>query len=446
MTTYDNATAGSGSAVNQVQPTYDGWGNLTTFTADPDGVIGAGGVPAKAVSYTYAAATSGRNTIRRTGVTLPGSTTVSYIYGTGTTNEYADEASRLERMEISSVAVAEYDYLGFGNVVGIEYPQPDVFQRKYGSTAGTWPDLDRFGRVTKSRWTKALSTDMDFFSIDISYDENSNPLTTEDNIYTAGLDVKYAIDRLDRLTDADEGTLSSGTISSRTRRQQWPTLSQTGNWDVSKLDLNGDGAWGATNEYNDTRTHNVVNEIERRDTDTNGTANYTLTHDAAGNLTDDGKDYTYVYDAWYRLRQIKNRSTSAVVSEHQCYGNGFRAGEHYDADLSGTVDSSDKWFWFGYDERWRIVGTYRDTDANPKERLLHHTAGVSGYGSGSYIDDLVLRERDANTSWNSTAGDGTLEERLYYCQNWRYDVVALVTSSPQWPHPFECNSAVGLCG
>jgi len=92
VTTYDNATAGSGSAVNQVQPTYDGWGNLTTFTADPDGVIGAGGVPAKAVSYTYAAATSGRNTIRRTGVTLPGSTTVSYIYGTGTTHEYADEA------------------------------------------------------------------------------------------------------------------------------------------------------------------------------------------------------------------------------------------------------------------------------------------------------------------------------------------------------------------
>jgi len=361
-------------------------------------------------------------------MTLPGSTTVSYIYGAGTTHGYADEASRLERMEISSVAVAEYDYLGFGNVVGIEDPQPDVYQRKYGATSGTWPDLDRFGRVIKSRWTKDLSTDMDFFSLDISYDENSNPLTTEDNIYPAGFDVKYAIDGLDRLTDADEGTLSSGTIGSRTRRQEWPTLSQTGNWNLSKLDLNRDGAWAATNEYNDTRTHNVVNEILTRDTDTNGTANYTLTHDAAGNLTDDGKDYTYVYDAWYRLRQIKNRSTSAVVSEHQYYGNGFRAGEHYDSDTSGTVDSGDKWFWFGYDERWRIVATYRDTDASTKERLVHHTAGASGYGSGSYIDDLVLRERDANTSWNGAAGDETLEERLYYCQNWRHDVVALVTS------------------
>ncbi|MBL8024756.1 MAG: hypothetical protein JNK54_10870, partial [Elusimicrobia bacterium] len=39
--------------------------------------------------------------------------------------------------------------MGAGNVVGIEYAQPDVYQRKYGTTAGTWPDLDRFGRVTK---------------------------------------------------------------------------------------------------------------------------------------------------------------------------------------------------------------------------------------------------------------------------------------------------------
>jgi hypothetical protein len=143
---------------------------------------------------------------------------------------------RREALHEPSVPIAEYDYLGFGNGVGLEYPQADVFQQKYGTTAGTWPDLDRFGRVIKSRWTKDLSTDMDLFSLDISYDENSNPLTTEDNIYTAGFDVKYAIDSLDRLTDADEGTLSSGSITSRTRRQEWTTLSRTGNWNLSKLD------------------------------------------------------------------------------------------------------------------------------------------------------------------------------------------------------------------
>ncbi|MFO0826745.1 MAG: hypothetical protein U0572_01240 [Phycisphaerales bacterium] len=198
--------------------------------------------------------------------------------------------------------------------------------------------------------------------------------------------------------------------------------------DRSKLDLDGNGSYTGTNEHDDTRTHNLANEILTRDVNSDSTTDYTLTHDAAGNLTDDGKDYAYVYDAWYRLRQIKNRTSGNVVSEHKYYGNGFRAGEHYDSDASGTVDSSDKWFWFAYDERWRILGTYRDADSSPKERFLHHSAGLGGYGGSSYIDDVVLRERDANTDWNGTAADGTLEERLYYCQNWRHDVVALVTS------------------
>ncbi|MBL9119319.1 MAG: hypothetical protein JNL80_05315, partial [Phycisphaerae bacterium] len=279
----------------------------------------------------------------------------------------------------------------------------------------------------KSRWTKDLATDMDFVSVDVSYDENSNPLTTEENIYDAGFDVKYAIDGMDRVTDADEGTLSSGSITSRTRRQQW-TLTQTGNWQNEQLDLNGDGDETDTDEHDDTRTHNAVNELTARDTDSDSTDDYTLTHDAAGNLTDDGETYVYEYDAWYRLRKIKDRGTSAVLSEHQYYGNGFRAGEHYDADQDSDVDSNDPWYWFAYDERWRIVGTFVGSDSSPKERFLHHTAGGNGYGSSSYIDQVVLRERDANTGWHLSS-DGTLEERLYYCQNWRHDVVALVTSA-----------------
>jgi len=45
--------------------------------------------------------------------------------------------------------------------------------------------------------------------------------------------------------------------------------------------------------------------------------------------------------------------------------------------------------------------------------------------TGSYIDLVILRDRDADTAWTS-ASDGTLEERIYYCQNWRADVVAIV--------------------
>jgi YD repeat-containing protein len=82
-------------------------------------------------------------------------------------------------------------------------------------------------------------------------------------------------------------------------------------------------------------------------TDGGGPTAKTLAYDAAGNLTDDGETYAYEYDAWYRLRKIKDRGTSAVLSEHQYYGNGFRAGEHYDADEDADVDASDPWYWFG---------------------------------------------------------------------------------------------------
>jgi YD repeat-containing protein len=313
------------------------------------------------------------------GRSFAGSTTVTYVYDATASGNYDSEASRLSKMTISSVAVARYRYMGFGNVVGVDYDEADVFQHRYGSTTGSYPDLDQFGRVIKSRWTKDLATDMDFVSVDVSYDENSNPLMTDDGIYSTGFDVKYAIDGLDRVTDAEEGTLSGTTLSSQTRRQQW-SLTQTGNWTNEKLDLNGDGDWADANEHNDTRTHNAVNELTARDTDTNGTNNYSLTYDAAGNLTDDGETYAYEYDAWYRLRKIKDRGTSAVLSEHQYYGNGFRAGEHYDADQDSDVDGTDPWYWFAYDERWRIVGTFVGSDSSPKERFLHHTAGGNGYG------------------------------------------------------------------
>ncbi len=56
-----------------------------------------------------------------------------------------------------------------------------------------------------------------------------------------------------------------------------------------------------------------------------------------------------------------------------------------------------------------------------------------GGGDALYIDAVVLRDRDANTAWHDEA-DGTLEERVYYCQNWRADVVALFSSAGHMLH------------
>ena len=60
---------------------------------------------------------------------------------------------------------------------------------------------------------------------------------------------------------------------------------------------------------------------------------------------------------------------------------------------------------------------------------MYHAAGNGGRGSSSYIDSVILRDRDANGGGGWTgAADGTLEERRYYVQNWRADVVAMAKS------------------
>ena len=90
---------------------------------------------------------------------------------------------------------------------------------------------------------------------------------------------------------------------------------------------------------------------------------------------------------------------------------------------------SDLTYWFAYDDRWRVVATFRASDTSPKELLVHHAAGLNGSGSSSSsIDSLLVRDRDETSSWTSAA-DSTAETRSYYLRNWRNDVVAMTTST-----------------
>ena len=74
------------------------------------------------------------------------------------------------------------------------------------------------------------------------------------------------------------------------------------------------------------------------------------------------------------------------------------------------------------------MAVFRDQDANPKESFIYHNAGIAGMGGSSYIDSVILRDRDANTAWTA-ASDGTLEERRYLVQNWRADVTTMLNTS-----------------
>jgi len=57
-------------------------------------------------------------------------------------------------------------------------------------------------------------------------------------------------------------------------------------------------------------------------------------------------------------------------------------------------------------------------------------AGLAGHGGSSYIDTVVLRDKDNNGGggWTGTP-DGIREQRHYYAQNWRADVSVIVDNA-----------------
>ena len=81
----------------------------------------------------------------------------------------------------SFVTVATYDYLGTSGVVGTTLPEPDVYSNRFDS-GGDYVQLDRWNRPTAWTWTKDLTTDIDFYDVDIVYNKRGDILRTIDNV------------------------------------------------------------------------------------------------------------------------------------------------------------------------------------------------------------------------------------------------------------------------
>ena len=454
VTQYDNATVGIGSVTDEVRFTYTDWGEIHKFEQDRNSAVDASGsVDDYEVSYLYEKATGGRNTIRRTQLLTPHSKQRNYDY-LSTDGLHDDDASRVTRVKRFATELASYDYNGVGHLVGTRYQQADLMSNLYEGSSYT--ALDRFNRVATSRWTKDLATDIDFVHVDLTYDRNSNITRSVDTVHvdlnaTADkpkFDVLYTMDDLNRLTKEEVGEWSGSAIINDQRQQDW-TLDQLGNWNVGKLDLNADGDWSDADEYNDDRTHNDVNELTARDTDDDGTNDFSLAYDAVGNLTNDAEAFELTYDPFGRLRKIENQGASAVLAEYVYNGLGFMISELADTDDDGDADANDTWFHTAYDESWRAMCIYREDDASPKMEYIAENAGPDGHGGSSYIDSVLQRRRDTSTAWAAEAGDGTYEEKLFYCQNWRHDVVALVDlrgEAKEWIKYCAYGMPIGLPG
>jgi hypothetical protein len=111
--------------------------------------------------------------------TLLDGNVITFNYRTG----IDADSSRVSEVKDGYVILASYNYNGVGHVVATNLSEVDVMWKMHGASSSSFPDLDRFNRVTSSRWTKDLATDVDFFDLDITYDRNSNIMLIEDNIY-----------------------------------------------------------------------------------------------------------------------------------------------------------------------------------------------------------------------------------------------------------------------
>ena len=160
--------------------------------------------------------------------------------------------SRVTSVKVGTTRVATYAYLGVQQVVLTNLEEAGVVSLVGEfENSGSYPGLDRFNRVTSSRWTKDLTTDRDFYDVDVKYDRNSNVDSVVDNIHNSIgggggsrlFDLKAINDNLNRLTSFRWGNWNGSTLSNEKFEEAW-TLGQTGNWNVHQLDrIPSDGTW-----------------------------------------------------------------------------------------------------------------------------------------------------------------------------------------------------------
>jgi len=455
LTSYDNSSVGSGSAVNQVVFSYNDFGqSIQTFqahsgTVDPMSTLSVG------MNY----ASGANNTIRPTQLVYPDGRELNYSYGAA--DGMDDSLSRIAALvdDDDTTNLAEYAYLGLNHVVQIDSPQADLQYTLIDlddeddpDTGDIYAGLDRFGRIKDCRW-RNTDTEDDLSRIQYGYDRESNRSWRKNPTDPGNHhDWLYAYDGLQRLKNAQRGTLNGGhtAITAPQFAQCW-TLDATGNWNGFRQDDDGTG-WSLIQE----RTASPVNEITNID-NTTGPTWATPNYDRNGNMTaiprpnqpvfswsnlsvDGWGDLTAnqwgglpatasqgtlaaTYDAWNRL--VKLTDGEDTVQENQYDARNFRIirKDYTEGTLSETRH-------FYYTDSWQDIEERLGSDTAPEQQNIW---GLR------YIDDLVLRHRflPEESSSSSSSSAPRTPERLYACQDANWNVTAIVNTSGEVQERYE---------
>jgi RHS repeat-associated protein len=226
-------------------------------------------------------------------------------------------------------------------------------------------------------------------------------------VASSGQDEYYSYDNLNQLTVLKRGDLNAGRtdISGTPVWQENFSFDPTGNWHGSSS-----GYVTRTSgviDLDQNRSNNPVNEITGFTT-TTGTGWATPAYNAVGNMTTMpqpaslANGYTAQYDAWNRLVELKNGTTTVATYR---YDGATRR-------VTKLVGSNTTHFY--YSDQWQILEERLNTGSSADRQLV--------WGQ-RYIDDLVLRDQSTtrhyvlNDRVNVTSiinTSGTVQERYGY--------------------------------
>jgi YD repeat-containing protein len=401
LTSWNNTTVGSGSAVNDVLWTYNSFRQSIKTYQSHSGQVNTSTTANVQMGY----ANGSLNTIRPTTLTYPNGRVLTYSYGTsGSITDASTQVASLIDSNVGATHLADYSYLGLGSVVQQDSPEANLRYTLISLTGTNDPDtgdiyagLDRFGRVKDCRW-RNTSSSTDLSRVKYGYNRDSsrtwraNP--TDPNQH---YDWLYGYDGLQRLKNGDRGTLNGTNtgIASEQFSQCW-TLDSTGNWKGFRQDDDGDGTWDLIQG----RSASAANEITAI-TNSVGSAWVNPAYDPAGNMTtmpqpaDPTEGFDAVYDAWNRLVSLADSTSHNTVQQNVYDGRNYRIiRKDY---TSGTLSATRNFY---YTDGWQDVeerlGTSRDS-VSPDQQYVW---GVR------YIDDVLCRNRSVSC---------TLDERFYGC-------------------------------
>ena len=273
-----------------------------------------------------------------------------------------------------------YDYAG-DHVLSRYYPVPEI-----GREISYDPC---FGRATGNYTWQNTGTPVAVTDFDYEYDKNSNITSQTFGHRTSDPYNMYTYDALDRLTQADY------LVGVLTEDEQF-TYDSLGNRTNVNL-RNG------TNEVYSLTNPNLNNQYT-------AIGGNSLTHDNAGNMTEDHSGYDYDYDYENRLLYVRDGAVTKAEYTYDALGRRIEK-------IAGGVTT--RYYYDG----WRVLTETDENEAVQRE-----------YVYGNYLDEVLMMIVD----------DGPNRTDHYYAHDHLFSPVALIAADGTVEERYEYD-AYGKC-